>query len=63
MRTIKEGLLWLREFTRLEEARVAIRQWIEVKYNQRVVHSSLGYLSPAEFASTFRPKELLPAAA
>ncbi len=42
MRTIKEELLWLREFTNLEEARVAIRQWITVDYNQLYVHSSLG---------------------
>lgn len=63
MRTIKEELLWLREFSNLEEARVAIRQWIAVDYNSHYVHSSLGYMSPAEFARTLRPQESLPAAA
>jgi transposase InsO family protein len=63
MRTIKEELLWLREFAHVEEARSAIRQWIDVDYNLYYVHSSLGYKSPVEFASTFRPQESLPAAA
>jgi transposase InsO family protein len=63
MRTIKEELLWLREFVNVEDARVAIRQWIAVDYNQDYVHSSLGYMSPAEFARTFSPSAILPAAA
>jgi transposase InsO family protein len=49
MRTIKEELLWLREFRTLEEAREAIHHWITVDYNQQYVHSSLGYKSPCEF--------------
>lgn len=63
MRTIKEELLWLREFANVEAARAAIRQWIEVDYNQHYVHSRLGYMSPAEFARTFGPLDSLPAAA
>jgi transposase InsO family protein len=49
MRTIKEEFLWLHEFSSLEEAKRAIRQWIEVDYNRLYVHSALGYLSPEEF--------------
>jgi transposase InsO family protein len=49
MRTIKEELLWLREFRTLEEAKEAIHHWITVEYNQQYVHSSLGYKSPCEF--------------
>jgi transposase InsO family protein len=49
MRTIKEELLWLREFTSSEEAREVIGHWITVEYNERYVHSSLGYQSPCEF--------------
>lgn len=63
MRTITDELLWLREFANVEDARSAIRQWITVDYNQHYVHSSLGYLSPAEFARTFSPPESFPAAA
>lgn len=63
MRTIKEELLWLREFTSLEEARVATRRWIEVDYNLHYVHSLLGYKSPAEFASLLGQPPRSPAAA
>ena len=45
MRTIKEEVIWLHEFTSLTEAREVIGRWIE-KYNHEYVHSALGYLSP-----------------
>lgn len=63
MRTIKEELLWLREFTSLEEARMAIHHWITVEYNERYVHSSLAYKSPLEFEATLRMQEAAQAAA
>jgi putative transposase len=63
MRTIKEELLWLREFTSLEEARMAIPHWITVEYNERDVHSSLGYKSPLEFEAALRQRETAQAAA
>lgn len=47
MRTVKEELLWLNEFSIFEEA---IGRWIEEDYNALYVHSSLGYLSPNEFS-------------
>ena len=36
-------------FGSLLEARIIIEQW-RIEYNQRRPHSSLGYLTPAEFA-------------
>jgi transposase InsO family protein len=63
VRTIKEELLWLQPFTSLEEARSAINQWITVAYNQRYVHSSLGYKSPLEFEAALRQQETAQAAA
>jgi transposase InsO family protein len=63
MRTIKEELLWLREFTSLEEARTAIHHWTTVEYNERDVHSSLGYKSPREFEAALRQQEAAQAAA
>lgn len=63
MRTIKEELLWLREFRTLEEAREAIRYWIAVDYNERYVHSSLGYKSPLEFEAALSEKGAAQAAA
>jgi len=49
MRTIKEEILWLNEFSSLEEAKQTISHWIEVDYNKLYVHSKLGYISPEEF--------------
>ena len=49
MRTIKEEVIWLNEFSSLEEAREKIGRWVEVDYNQLYVHSGLGYRSPEEF--------------
>jgi transposase InsO family protein len=63
MRTIKEELLWLREFGSLADARSAISQWITVDYNERYVHSTLGYKSPLEFEATLRMQEAAHAAA
>ena len=37
------------QFATREEARTAIFEYIEVWYNRRRLHSSLGYLSPLEF--------------
>lgn len=49
LRTIKEEIIWLNEFSSLEEAKQGIGQWIEVDYNRLYVHSELGYISPEEF--------------
>ncbi len=49
IRTIKEEIIWLNEFSSLEEAKEKIGKWIEIDYNQLYVHSKLGYMSPEEF--------------
>ncbi|MFN3740602.1 MAG: integrase core domain-containing protein, partial [Thermodesulfovibrionales bacterium] len=46
MRTIKEEIIWVNEFSSLEEAKERIGKWIEVDYNKLYVHSELGYVSP-----------------
>ena len=53
MRTIKEEVIWLNEFSSLEEAKEKIGHWIEVDYNKLYVHSELGYLSPEEFEEQY----------
>jgi len=58
MRTIKEEVIWLHEFTSLTEAKEVIRDWI-AKYNREYVHSALGYLSPLEFEQKFYHRRLL----
>lgn len=49
LRTIKEEILWLNEFSSLEEVRGRIGRWIGVGYNKLYIHPKLGYISPEEF--------------
>ena len=47
-RTLKEECVWISNFKSFEEARLAIKRWIEF-YNEQRPHQALGYLSPREF--------------
>ena len=47
--TLKRELLHRRSWATRAEARRAIFEFIELFYNRRRLHSSLGYLSPAEY--------------
>jgi putative transposase len=47
--TLKRELIYRRKFRTLEEARRAIFEYIEVFYNRERLHSSLGYMSPADY--------------
>ena len=47
--TIKKDLIHRRSWPTKAEARAAVFGYIEVFYNRRRRHSTLGYLSPAEF--------------
>ncbi len=49
IRTIKEELHWLNEFTSFEEAKDTIGDWISEDYNRLYIHSALGYQSPEEY--------------
>ena len=57
MRTIKEELLWLEEFEKLNEAEEKIANWISW-YNRQYLHSSLDYMSPEEFLKKWEAQEL-----
>lgn len=46
-------------FTSLYQARALIAHW-RTDYNERRLHSSLGYRTPAEFAAAFRLQQLQP---
>ena len=59
IRTIKEEVVWLREFQSLTEAQEVIDRWIRVDYHQQYVHSALGYKSPEEFEHQFEQQQLL----
>ncbi len=49
MKTLKYEEVLRNEYRDLAEARASIRQFLEKIYNQRRLHSALGYLPPAEF--------------
>jgi transposase InsO family protein len=49
MKTLKYEEVHRNEYRDLAEARASIREFLEKIYNQRRLHSALGYLPPAEF--------------
>jgi putative transposase len=52
-KTIKSELIWRTAYASRWQASNAIGQYIEGFYNPRRRHSSLGYMSPAAFETTF----------
>lgn len=52
MRTMKEELLWLREWRDPYEVSAAVGRWIE-QYNQSYLHSALGYRTPNQVEETY----------
>lgn len=49
MKTLKYEQVYLSEYGNLADAKVQIGHFLEAVYNQKRLHSSLGYLPPAEF--------------
>lgn len=49
MKTLKYEQVYLSEYENLADARAQIGHFLEAVYNQKRLHSSLGYLPPAEF--------------
>ena len=56
--TLKTELTYWESYQNREEAKRSIFEYIEINYNRRRLHSSLGYLSPVEFEEKNR-KELI----
>jgi putative transposase len=56
MRTIKEEEVDLSEYRDFADAYYQIGRFIEDVYNHKRIHSSLGYLTPAEFEAAWRVK-------
>lgn len=48
-RTLKMEEVYLKDYQNFEEAEENISQFIEEVYNEKRLHSSLGYLPPVEF--------------
>lgn len=49
MRTLKYEEVYLSDYDTLAEARRSIKYFLESVYNQKRLHSAIGYLPPAEF--------------
>lgn len=56
-KTLKAEEVNLQEYADLDEARECIGRFIEL-YNERRLHSSLGYLPPAEFAAQYHQAQM-----
>ena len=57
-RTMKEELLWLREWASPFELADEVKKWIE-HYNQNYLHSALGYKAPNQFEKEYKKAVLL----
>jgi len=51
-KTAKNELQYDARFTTRDQARAQLFDYIEVFYNRQRLHSTLGYVSPAQFEST-----------
>jgi putative transposase len=56
-KTLKTEMVYHQEFKSKQEAKLAIFEFIEVWYNRKRRHSSLGYLSPQAFEETIINKK------
>jgi len=56
IRTIKEELLWLREWTNETELTQELDNWVEC-YNRNYLHSALGYKTPLQKYVEFYSKD------
>jgi len=55
-RTMKEELLWLREWTSPFDLVDALKDWVNY-YNHRYLHSALGYKSPIRFEEEYQKSQ------
>ncbi len=53
MKTLKCEQVYLSECDNLADAKAQIGHFLEAVYNQKRLHSSLGYLPPAEFEQAY----------
>jgi len=56
--TLKTELIYWEKYQTKEEAKRSIFEYIEINYNRRRLHSTLGYLSPTEFEEKNREQSI-----
>ena len=59
IRTLKEDLVWPREWLTVEQLRCALDWWI-AQYNTDYPHSAIGYQTPQQFEAAYEPKPSTP---
>ena len=59
MKTLKVEEVYINEYETFEEAHANIRHFIELVYNEKRLHSSIGYVPPAEFEAEVLNKRSL----
>ena len=55
--SLKKEFVYRTRFTTRAEAKTAIFQWIEVWYNRKRRHSTLGYVSPEAFERNYQQQQ------
>jgi len=63
IKTLKAEEVSLRQYQNLEQARRSIGHFLDEVYNQRRLHSVLGYLPPAQFERDWQEQNKKEAAA
>jgi len=59
-RTLKSEEVYLTDYANDREAQASIRRFIEQIYNQKRLHSSLGYVPPIEYETQYKQRTLTP---
>ena len=59
IRTLKEDLIWPREWRTVDQLETAVPWWIR-QYNEDFPHSTLNYQTPQQFEASFNPQPSTP---
>jgi putative transposase len=60
IKTLKVEEVYVSKYRDIEDARTSIQQFLECVYNERRIHSSLSYTSPAQFEAARPPNQEAP---